>query len=56
MKIHRVGTWIEHFELPRPDTIAFRTVDSMRNGIVRAETARTARWGAAPGLGAILRG
>ena len=39
MKIHRVGTWIEHFELPRPDTIAFRTVDSMRNGIVRVETA-----------------
>ena len=39
MKIHRVGIWVEHFELSRPYPIAFRTVDSIRNGIVRIETA-----------------
>ena len=38
MKIRRISTWIEHFELTRPYTIAFRTVDSVRNGIVRIET------------------
>ena len=38
MKIRRISTWIEHFELSRPYTIAFRTVDSVRNGIVRIET------------------
>ena len=38
MRIRRVSTWIEHFELSRPYTIAFRTVDSVRNGIVRIET------------------
>ena len=37
MKIRRISTWIEHFELSRPYTIAFRTVDSVRNGIVRIE-------------------
>ena len=37
MRIRRVSTWIEHFELSRPYTIAFRTVDSVRNGIVRIE-------------------
>jgi len=39
MKIRRISTWTEHFELSRPYTIAFRTVDSVRNGIVRIETA-----------------
>lgn len=38
MKVSRVSTWIEHFELSRPYTIAFRTVGSVRNGIVRIET------------------
>ena len=38
MKIRRISTWTEHFELSRPYTIAFRTVDSVRNGIVRIET------------------
>ena len=38
MKIRRISTWIEHFELTRPYTIAFRTIDSVRNGIVRIET------------------
>ena len=38
MKIRRISTWTEHFELTRPYTIAFRTVDSVRNGIVRIET------------------
>ena len=38
MKVRRISTWIEHFELSRPYTIAFRTVDSVRNGIVRIET------------------
>ena len=38
MRIRRISTWIEHFELSRPYTIAFRTVDSVRNGIVRIET------------------
>ena len=38
MKIRRIGTWIEHFELSRPYAIAFRTVDSVRNAIVRIET------------------
>ena len=38
MKIRRINTWVEHFELSRPYTIAFRTVDSVRNGIVRIET------------------
>ena len=38
MRIRRVSTRIEHFELSRPYTIAFRTVDSVRNGIVRIET------------------
>ena len=38
MRIRRVSTWIEHFELSRPYTIAFRTIDSLRNGIVQIET------------------
>ena len=38
MKIRSVSSSIEHFELTRPYTIAFRTVDSVRNGIVRIET------------------
>ena len=38
MKIRRISTWTEQFELSRPYTIAFRTVDSVRNGIVRIET------------------
>ena len=38
MKVHRIRTWTEHFELSRPYTIAFRTVDAVRNGIVRIET------------------
>ena len=38
MNIRRISTWTEHFELSRPYTIAFRTVDSVRNGIVRIET------------------
>ena len=38
MNIRRISTWTEHFELTRPYTIAFRTVDSVRNGIVRIET------------------
>ena len=38
MKIRRISTWTEHFELSRPYTIAFRTVESVRNGIVRIET------------------
>ena len=46
MKIRRVSTRIEHFELSRPYTIAFRTVDSVSNGIVRIETD-----GGAVGLG-----
>ena len=37
MKIRRVTSSIEHFELTRPYTIAFRTVDSVRNGILRIE-------------------
>ena len=32
MKIRRVSSSIEHFELTRPYTIAFRTVDSVRTG------------------------
>ena len=38
MKIRRISTWTEHFELSRPYAIAFRTVDSVRNGFVRIET------------------
>lgn len=38
MRIRRIRTWIEQFELSRPYTIAFRTVDSVRNGMVRIET------------------
>ena len=38
MRIRRVSPRIEHFELSRPYTIAFRTVDAVRNGIVRIET------------------
>jgi len=37
MRIRRISTWTEHFELSRPYTIAFRTVDSVRNGIVRID-------------------
>ena len=38
MKIRRASSRIEHFELTRPYTIAFRTVDSVSNGILRIET------------------
>ena len=38
MKIRRVTSRIEHFALTRPYTIAFRSVDSVRNGILRIET------------------
>ena len=38
MKIRRISSRVERFELSRPYTIAFRTVDSVRNGIVRIET------------------
>ena len=38
MNIRRISTWTEHFELSRPYAIAFRTVDSVRNGFVRIET------------------
>ena len=38
MRIRRVSTWTERFELVRPYTIAFRTVESVHNGIVRIET------------------
>ena len=38
MKIRHIVTSIEHFELTRPYSIAFRSVDSVRNGILRIET------------------
>ena len=38
MKIRRISTSTEHFELSRPYTIAFRTVDSVRSSIVRIDT------------------
>ena len=34
MKITAVRTWVEHFELVRPYTIAFRSVDAAENSIV----------------------
>ena len=38
MKIRSIRTRTEDFELSRPYTIAFRTIDSVRNSIVRIET------------------
>lgn len=38
MKITSIRTWVEHFELVRPYTIAFRSVDAADNGIVALST------------------
>ncbi len=38
MKITAVRTWAEHFELVRPYTIAFRSVDAAENSIVELRT------------------
>ncbi len=38
MRITRCETWVEHFELTRPYTIAFRSIDAVDNVIVRIET------------------
>ena len=55
MKIRRVSTRIEHFELSRPYTIAFRTVDSVRNGIVPDSRLMAERVGARLRLAGAVR-
>lgn len=50
MKIARVETWLEHFPLLRPYTIAFRSIDAVDNMIVRiaAEDGRAGLGAASP--------
>jgi L-alanine-DL-glutamate epimerase-like enolase superfamily enzyme len=38
VKIASIKAWTEHFELVRPYTIAFRSIDAVENGIVQIRT------------------